>query len=110
MSELPDDEIEFSRFLRDVPFDDAVRPAHCDALRERVLTEFDRHGDAAGPDSSPGTDTRSLWKKVWKQGAEIMKRPIPRLVAVTAACLLIAGIWLFVPGRQTTAQAFNKLA
>jgi outer membrane lipoprotein-sorting protein len=99
MSELPDDDLDFSRFLHDVPFDDAVRPAHRDALRERVLAEFDRQRDA-----------KSGWEKVWNQGAEIMKRPIPRLVAVTAACLLIAGVWLFMPGRQTTAQAFNKLA
>lgn len=99
MSELPDDEIEFSRFLRDVPFDDAVRAEHRDALLDRALAEFDRLGVA-----------KSGWKKVWNQGAEIMKRPIPRLVAVTAACLLVAGVWLFAPGRQTTAQAFNKLA
>jgi outer membrane lipoprotein-sorting protein len=104
MSELPDDETDFSQFLRDIPFDDAISPEHRDALRERMLAEFDRHG------LNEHSDAKSGWKKVWKEGAEIMKRPIPRLVAVTVACLLIAGIWLFAPGRQTTAQAFNKLA
>ncbi len=39
-----------------------------------------------------------------------MRRPIPRLVAVTLVCTIIAAVWLLVPGRQSTAQAFNKLA
>jgi len=39
-----------------------------------------------------------------------MRRPIPRLIAVTTACLAIAAVWMVVPGGQTTAQAFNKLA
>lgn len=39
-----------------------------------------------------------------------MRRPVPRLIAVGTACFIIAAVWLLVPGRQSTAQAFNKLA
>jgi outer membrane lipoprotein-sorting protein len=48
------------------------------------------------------------WKTALNQGKELIKRPIPRLIVVTSACLLIAGAWLFVSGRQSAAQAFNK--
>lgn len=39
-----------------------------------------------------------------------MRRPIPRLIAVSAVCAVIACVWLLVPGQQSTARAFNKLA
>lgn len=39
-----------------------------------------------------------------------MRRPMPRFIAVSAACLAIAAVWMFVPGRQSTAQAFNMFA
>jgi len=39
-----------------------------------------------------------------------MRRPIPRFIAVTIACLAIAAAWLFVLGHQSTALAFNKFA
>jgi outer membrane lipoprotein-sorting protein len=101
MSELDEQESEFSRLLRDVPFNDAARNEHRDALRERALVMFD---------SATVSDKRPGWKRIWNQGREIMRRPIPRMIVVAAACLVVAGVWLFVPGRQTSAQAFNKLA
>ncbi len=39
-----------------------------------------------------------------------MRRPLPRLLAVSAACLAIAAVWLLVPGQQSTAAAFNAFA
>jgi len=39
-----------------------------------------------------------------------MRRPIPRFSAITIACLAIAAVWLFVPGQQSTALAFNRFA
>src|SRR5260221_7279017 len=39
-----------------------------------------------------------------------MRRPIPRLIAFTTACLAIAAVWLFAPGQQSAAQAFNRFA
>jgi hypothetical protein len=101
MSELDEQESEFSQLLRDVPFNDAVRDEHRDALRERALAVFD---------SAVVSDKRPGWKRAWNQGREIMRRPIPRLIFIAAACLVVAGVWLFVPGRQTAARAFNKLA
>ena len=101
MSELDEQESEFRRLLREVPFNDAVRAEHRDALRERALAAFD---------SAVVSGKRPGWKRAWNQGREIMKRPIPRMIVVAAACLVVAAVWLFVPGRQSAAQAFNKLA
>lgn len=102
MSELETLESEFSRLLQDVPFDDAPGSEHRQFLRKQVLGEFD--GAAT---SEP---VRLGWKHALIQGKEIMRRPIPRLIAVTTACLAIAAVWMLVPGHQSTAQAFNKLA
>jgi len=106
MSDLHEEESEFSQLMRGVPFDDAVRAEHRDALRARVLALYER----AQLDSMETSDTRPWWKRAWNQGRELMKRPMPRLIVVTSVCLIVAGVWLFVPGRQTAAQAFNKLA
>ena len=46
--------------------------------------------------------------KSW--GSAIGSRPFARLTVAAAVCLALLGIWLFAPGRQTTAQAFNLLA
>jgi outer membrane lipoprotein-sorting protein len=40
----------------------------------------------------------------------LWNRPLARLTVVAAVCLVVLGIWLFVPGRQPTAQAFNQIA
>lgn len=101
MTDLHKQEIEFSRLLRQLPCDDATRPEHRDALREQALATFHQ---------SQQTRAASGWKHALNQGREIMKRPIPRLIAVTAACIAVAVLWLFVPGHQSTAQAFNALA
>ena len=102
MSELNQQESDFSQRLRELPFDDAPRREHGDGLREQVLARFDQ-ARAAGPAARSWSDTFNSWK-------ETMRRPIPRFIAVTAACLAIAAVWLFVPGRQSTALAFNKFA
>jgi outer membrane lipoprotein-sorting protein len=39
-----------------------------------------------------------------------MRRPIPRLIAVTVVFLAFAAPWLFFPGQQSTAFAFNDFA
>jgi outer membrane lipoprotein-sorting protein len=106
MSDLHEQESEFSQLMRGVPCDDAVRAEHRDALRARALALYEQ----AQLDSVEASDTRAWWKRTWNQGKEIMKRPMPRLIVVTSACLFVAGVWLFAPGRQTAAQAFNKLA
>src|SRR5579859_6088901 len=98
MTEFHDQETEFSRLLGSVPYDDGPSGEHRQSLREQVLAEFDRQGivGTAAP----------RWKHALMKGREIMKRPVPRLIAVTTACLAIAAVWMFVPGGQTTAQAF----
>lgn len=101
MSDLHDQESEFARFVHRLPDDDALRPEHRDALREQALAAFDRAGQS---------HTSVWWKRAINQGREIMKRPIPRLIAVSVACVAVAALWLFVPGHQSTAQAFNALA
>jgi outer membrane lipoprotein-sorting protein len=102
MTDFHEQETEFSRLLREVPCDDAPGSEHRQSLRERALAEFDRSAivDAAEP----------RWKHAFTKGTEIMRRPIPRLIAFTTACLAIAAVWMLVPGGQTAAQAFNRFA
>jgi outer membrane lipoprotein-sorting protein len=102
MSDLNKQELEFTRLLEELPFDDAAGHKHRQALREDVLAEFDRQqlDEAAVPS----------WKRALTKGREIMRRPVPRLIAFTTACLAIAAVWLFVPGHQSTAEAFNRFA
>jgi outer membrane lipoprotein-sorting protein len=51
-----------------------------------------------------------FWKRSLFTGSELMKRPIFRFMALSVACLIIATTWLFIPGYQTSAQAFDKIA
>src|SRR5436190_14520602 len=102
MPDVNNQESEFSRLLQSVPFDDSSGNEHRQSLREQVLAEFDRR--------TTSEPARPWWKCAFKQGRQIMRRPIPRLIAVTTACLAIAAIWMLAPGHQSTAQAFNKLA
>lgn len=102
MSDLENQESEFSGLLRNVPFDDCSGSEHRQTLRLQALAEFDR--------TTQVEPARPWWKRALIQGTEIMRRPIPRLIAFTTACLAIAAIWMVVPGGQTIAQAFNKLA
>jgi outer membrane lipoprotein-sorting protein len=102
MSELNKQESEFSRLLQELPFDGAPDSEHRQRLRDEALAEFDRGQLAQLAQPS--------WKRALKKGKEIMRRPVPRLIAFTTACLAIAAVWLFVPGNQNAAQAFNKLA
>ena len=39
-----------------------------------------------------------------------MRRPIVRLSVLAAACLVVAIVWMLVPGQQPTAEAFHKFA
>lgn len=102
MSDLHDSESEFTRLLREAPFDDSGRPVHRDTLREQVLSRFD---EANRPMS-----TGNRWKHAYHTGRDFMRRPVPRLIAFTAASVAIAIAWLFVPGHQPIALGFNRLA
>ncbi|HEY3965796.1 MAG TPA: hypothetical protein VGM05_14655 [Planctomycetaceae bacterium] len=101
MSDLENQESEFTRLLQRAPFDDQPALEHRQALHARVMAEFDRE---VGPPM-----TRPAWQLAFMKGQEIMRRPASRLL-VSAASLAIAAVWLFVPGGQTTAQAFNRFA
>jgi outer membrane lipoprotein-sorting protein len=102
MADLHERESEFSQLLEGVPFDDSPRPEHAERLRELVLIQFDQTAGAA-----PVT---FWWKRALEEGRELMRRPIPRLIAGTTVCLAIFAIWLLLPGSQSTAQAFNHFA
>jgi outer membrane lipoprotein-sorting protein len=102
MSDFDKQELELSQLVRALPFDDAPRPEHRDALREQVLQKFDQ-AIAAKTAVRP-------WKHTFNSWRELMRRPIPRLIAVTIVCLATAAPWLIVPGRQSTAFAFNNFA
>jgi hypothetical protein len=102
MPEVNKYESEFFEFLRELPFDDTPRPEHGDAQRERVLRDFDQ-ARASKTADRPWKQTLNTWK-------ELMRRPIPRLVAVTIVFLSIAAPWLVFPGHQSTASAFDNFA
>ena len=102
MDELNEQESEFERLLANLPCDDRGRAEHRESLRERVLAAFDaaRARESASP----------VWKRAFNHGREIMRRPLPRLIAAAAACLAVVGVWLLVPGQESTARAFNMFA
>src|SRR5436305_793446 len=100
MAELPDHETDFARLLHGLPFDDGSRPDHAEHLREQALAMFA---------SQPAQTPIPWWKRALMQGREIMRRPIPRLLA-GAACLVMLAGWLLLPNRFSTAQAFQQLA
>lgn len=102
MSDLHEQESEFSRLLRRAPFDEAPSSEHCNVLREQALAAFDRAA------SAPAATV--WWKHALNNGRELMRRPIPRLIAFSIACAIIATVWTLIPGQQSTALAFNKLA
>ncbi|MBI3861116.1 MAG: outer membrane lipoprotein carrier protein LolA [Planctomycetia bacterium] len=101
MPNLHEQESEFLRLLQQAPFDDSPAPAHRQDLRFSVLARFEQ---GAIPERA-----RPVWQSALMKGRDIMRRPVSRLL-VTTACLAIAAVWLFVPGGQTTAQAFNRFA
>lgn len=102
MSQPPDEEADFSNRFIEIPADDAPNYAHRDALREQILARLKLPHPAAAPIRG--------WKDILIFGRESMRRPIPRFIAVLTACLAIAAVWLFVPGQQNSALAFNELA
>jgi len=93
-----DPEADFERRLRAVPADDAPRPEHCDALRERALAAFDRAV------RSCQQQPRQIRILIW--GKAVMKHPMSRYAA--AACVVAALAWLLLPGAGR-ALAFEKV-
>ncbi len=100
MDELHEHESAFSRLLSQAPCDDQGRAEHRDALRERALTAFD----------AAGQPVPAAWQRLFNQGRELMRRPIPRFIAAAAACLAAVAVWSFGPGQHSTAHAFEKFA
>jgi outer membrane lipoprotein-sorting protein len=102
MDDLDKQEVEMFQLLREKPFDDAPRPEHRDALRERALHRFDQ-ARAAKTTARPWKHTFNSWRK-------LMRRPIPRLVAATIVGLSMTAPWLIFPGHSSTAFAFDNFA
>jgi outer membrane lipoprotein-sorting protein len=102
MAELHEQESEFSRLLEGMPCNDAPRPEQAEHLREQVLARFDQ------PEQAEAAYPR--WKHALTRGRNLMRRPIPRLLAGAAACLAVLVVWLLLPGRPSAAQAFQQLA
>src|SRR5689334_3733476 len=102
MSELDKQESELFPLLRELPFDDALNPEHRDALRKQALQKFDQ-AKATTIVAQSQAPTLNSWR-------ELMRRPIPRFIAISIVCLSIATPWLFFPGQQSTVFAFNDIA
>jgi outer membrane lipoprotein-sorting protein len=102
MSDNDNFESELFEHLHHVPFDDRARDDHRTRLREQTLAAFDRAAQA-----------RPIvigWKRTLNRGRMIMQRPLTRYVAIGAACAAVLAIWMFAPGHQSSAHAFNMFA
>jgi outer membrane lipoprotein-sorting protein len=101
MSELEKQEADFNRWVAGLPCDDQPLDAHREALREKALATFDA---ASAPALLPA------WRRRLSEGRQFMRRPLPRLVMVSAACLAIAVAWTLAPRKPATAHAFELFA
>jgi outer membrane lipoprotein-sorting protein len=101
MNEFEEQESEFRRLVQGLPFADTARPEERDRLREQVLAKFDEARSAER--------SRPWWLSAYLKGRDIMRRPIPRLIAASI-CLAAIAFWLFVPGQQPAAHAFHNFA
>src|ERR1700733_13616147 len=101
MAELHERESEFSQLLEGLPVDDAPRPEQAERLRRLVLARFDQETEAAL--------ANPWWKRTLNEASDLMRRPVPRLIAGAAACLAVL-TWLLLPGGLSTALAFNRFA
>lgn len=114
MDDLQNLEADFAKRLRQIGRDDRERAAPADdeqraALRSRALAAFDvaAQSQVVG---MPAPLAVPAWKQFYSQGREIMRRPVPRLLAVLAACLAIIVGRLLIPGQESTVHAFNAFA
>jgi outer membrane lipoprotein-sorting protein len=108
MNEPTFNESEFSRLLSDLPRADASRDEHRERLRRLALEEFDRaSASTADEPAALSAVATSRWRRIIHQGRRIMTRPLPRIMA--AAVILVLAGWLFLPGTQSTASAFNEV-
>jgi outer membrane lipoprotein-sorting protein len=101
MTEFDNLESEFKRLLQGLPFDDAARLEQRERLREQVLAKFDQARSAER--HCP------WWQYAFMKGRDIMRRPIPRMLAA-GACVTAIALWLLLPGQQSTAVAFHRFA
>ena len=104
MSIFDDQESELFRLIGPSSRDDRPSELHREALREQALRTFNqalqqKQQMLARLNESP------LHK--WR---ELMRRPLPRMIAAAIVCLSIVAPWLFFPAHQTTAMALEKFA
>jgi len=101
-------ELDFHRLLADLPRDDALRSEHRERLRRLALEAFDaaQASSTVEPKAVASTAAESRWRRAYLYGRKLMTRPLPRIMAA-AVTLVLAG-WMFVPGTQSTASAFNE--
>ena len=112
MTQLDDQEAEFSKLIAGIPVDDAPNPVHADALREQVLARLclnEPIGDQRVKPKPIAAIFRFCQNGI-RIGREIMRRPLYRNMVFVTTAAVIAAVWLFVPGHQSTAMAFNNLS
>ncbi|HTU25240.1 MAG TPA: hypothetical protein VMF30_07575, partial [Pirellulales bacterium] len=76
--------------------------ATIELLRRRAPAELEAHERAE--------IAQVAWKRFFNQGRELMRRPIPRMIAATAAGLMAFVVWSQFPDRQPEAQALEEIA
>jgi outer membrane lipoprotein-sorting protein len=101
MNEFDQHESEFRRLVQGLPFTDTAPPEVRERLRAQVLAKFDEARSAER--------SRPWLLSAYLKGRDLMRRPIPRLIAASV-CLAAIAFWLFAPGQQTAAYAFQNFA
>lgn len=103
MSNLSDPESDFSKLLSKLRADDTPNVGHQEELRNQILTRFEE-SQIRGRAKEHSTSLVVTW------GREIMRRPVSSLLSIVTASLVIFGVWLFIPGYQSTALGFHEFA
>jgi outer membrane lipoprotein-sorting protein len=102
MNEPEKQEAEFARLVSRATGHEAPRVEHQAELRERMLTAFEA--------SQRNVRPIPVWKRTYQHGRAIMRRPIPRLVAMSVPCVLLLAGWIFLREPKSASAAFYEFA
>lgn len=101
MKDLEKPEADFVQRISRLDADDSPRGEHQTALRQRVLAAWQPPRAA---------ESMPMWRRTWTQGRTIMRRPVPRLLAMSVPCVLLLAGWIFLREEKSAAAAFHTFA
>ena len=101
MKDLEKLEADFVQRISRLDADDSPRAEHQAALRQRALAAWQPPRAA---------ESLPMWRRTWTQGRTIMRRPVPRLLAMSVPCVLLLAGWIFLREEKSAAAAFHTFA